>query len=146
VSRANVHSSGEANRTVNDKNLAMITHVQCKRSVRCQRREKQFTGDACLAQHALDGRKRIPRAGAIHQNPGLHSASDRPSKRRDKFPTGGVAIENVGAQHDRPLSRIDGRKHLRVSLLAVEQWRDPVPRNNRRFHRQIHQPNSSQKI
>ncbi len=77
-------------------------------------------------QTPRDGRPGISRAGGIHQHADLNAARNGAGKSGDKFLSGSIVVENIGAEGNRFFGALNGLEHGGEGGVAVDEGLDFV--------------------
>ena len=123
---ANVEPAGEAEPTVDDHDLAVVSQVGIGKIKWHARGQKPLYADATAGEHARDRREGVGRADAVDEHADLHAPSDRPAQRLREDLPGRVVVEDIGSERDAADGGIDGLEHLRVGLVATVERDDRV--------------------
>ena len=123
---ADVEPAGEADRAVDDENLAVIAEVCVGEIDRHRGGKEPRDSHPLLCQHADDGGPRVPRADAVDEHAdgdaSLRGAGERGGEAFSRW----VIVEDVGRHPDATGRGVDRGEHPRIGLVATDKWLDGI--------------------
>ena len=121
VPLADVQAAGEADPAVDHQDLAMGAQVEERHPPRHQREQETRRRDPAPAQLADNRLQGIEGADPVDDDPNLDAATHRALQGIEEPEADGVLVEDEAAERDAAPGPFDGRDHLGIGDIAIDQ-------------------------
>ena len=128
---ADVEPAGEADRAVDDENLAMVAEVGIGEINWHSGGEKPLDSHPLLCQHADDRGPCVPRADTVDEHADGDAAVRSAGERSGEEFSRRIVVEDIGGHADAAGRRVNRGEHAGISLVAADERLDGIAFNER---------------